>query len=438
MLQDPSQRSYALLSGFVFFFFFAQAAAISLLSIWLSQSLHLSGAAAGMVFSANFIAAMASQPLYGYISDRMGFRRLVPAATACLVTLAGPFFLWVYAPLLRFNLLAGAVVGGLYIGVTFVAGSYALEAYINRISRRDGFEYSRVRLWGSLGFAAAAFVSGDLYNLNPNLNFFLASAAGLVLLPLIWGVRGSRDAMATGPASDAPGDALRLADAAGVLVDPKFWRLMVLILGVTNLYLVYDLQFPHYFASMFATPARGNAMFGYLNSAQIFVEAGMMFVAPVIVRRTGAKNGLLIATAIMIVRIAGSGLAIGPLTISACKMLHSLELPILMVSIFRYIGFHFEQRLSATIYMVGISFGHSLGLALLSPVVGSLYDVIGFPHTYFIIAAFAAVFWTTSTFALSPTPNEMPRGAVNEADRAKANAAATPAKPAPAAPAPIH
>jgi len=150
----------------------------------------------------------------------------------------------------------------------------------------------------------------------------------------------------------------------------------------------------------------------------------MMFVAPIIVRRTGATRGLLLASGIMIVRIAASGLAIGPITISMCKMLHSLELPILAVSIFRYIAYHFDAHLSSTVYLVGVSFGHSLGLALLSPVVGSFYDHIGFQPTYFVIAGMAALFWTLSFFALSPTPPEVPRG--RSAAAAGANSPSSP------------
>jgi len=138
-----------------------------------------------------------------------------------------------------------------------------------------------------------------------------------------------------------------------------------------------------------------------LNTA---VEAGMMFVAPWIVMRTGARFGLLLASGIMIVRIAGSGLAIGPVSISACKMLHSLELPILSVSIFRYIAYHFETRFSSMIYLVGVSFGHSLGLSLFSPLAGIGYDRIGFQQTYFLIAAGALIFWLGSWFSLAPTP----------------------------------
>jgi len=403
---SETRRNYAALSAFIFCFFFAQAMAMSLLSIWLTRSLGLNGVQAGTVFSANFIGAMCAQPLYGYLSDRMGFRKVVPVGIALLVVLAGPFFSFAYAPLLRWHIVVGAAVGGLYLGVTFIAGSYALESYVDRVGRKYGFEYSRVRLWGSLGFASAAVFSGRLYNLDPSINFFLASAAGFLLLPILAFARIAPD-----PTQQAVSDRLTPRDSAAVLGQPKFWAFMVLILGVTNLYLVYDQQFPFYFSSLFPTPEAGNAMFGYLNSAQIFVEAGGMFVAPFLVRRIGATRGLMLATAIMIVRIGGSGLAIGPLTISACKMLHAIELPILVVSIFRYIAYHFEPRHASTIYMVGVSFGHSLGLAILSPLAGVSYDLVGFQNTYFLIAGLALLFWIASWFALSPTPPEVGKAA---------------------------
>ena len=396
---SPTRRNYSLLSAFLYFFFFAQAVSMSMLAIWLKGAMGLSGAAVGTVFAANFLAAMLAQPVLGYVSDKMGLRKSVPAAIGCLVVLACIFFGLIYAPALRVNLPLGAVLGGLYLGVTFVAGPFAIESFVDRVGRKYGFEYSRARLWGSLGYASAAAFTGRLYNLDPKLNFYLASAAGVLLLPIILSAR-----IETGTTERATAKALTPRDAASILQLPKFWGFMVLILGVTNLYLVYDQQFPVYFASLFATPARGNELFGYLSSAQIFVEAGMMFIAPWIVMRTGARHGLLLASGIMIVRIAGSGLAIGPISISACKMLHSLELPILSVSIFRYIAYHFETRFSSMVYLVGVSFGHSLGLSFFSPLAGIAYDRIGFQHTYLLIAACASTFWLGSWFSLSPTP----------------------------------
>jgi OHS family lactose permease-like MFS transporter len=391
-----SRRNYSLLSAFLFFYFMAQGATISLLSIWYSKALGLGSTEIGFVFSANFVGAMISQPLYGYLSDKIGLRKHLLWVIAALCISSGAFFKFVYAPLLTTHLTLGAATGGLYLGITFLAGSYAIESFVDRVGRGYGFEYGRARLWGSLGFASAAFVSGHLYNLDPVYNFALASLAGLLLVPVLLASRiePRRD-------EQLSSSSLRMRDAAAILGIRKFWGFMVLILGVTNLYLVYDQQFPRYFASLFADPQVGRTLFGYLSSAQIFMEAGMLFIAPIIVRQLGPKRGLLLATAIMIVRIAGSGIASGPVSISCMKMLHSLELPILIVSVFKYIAMHFELRLAATIYMVGFSFGHSLGLALLSPVAGNAYDRFGFPHTYLLIAAFALLFWIGSWFSLA-------------------------------------
>mgnify|MGYP005809802089 CR=1 FL=1 len=395
------QTHFRFLCGYIYIYFFAQAMSISLLAVWLHSTLKLSGTETGTVFAANSIAAMCSQPLYGFVSDRVGTRRNVLWAVAVLVALSGPFFPLLYAPLLKENVLLGAAVGGLYLGVTFMAGSYAIESYVDRIGRRDGFEYSRVRLWGSLGFASAAAFSGRIYNVDPGINFALASAAGILMLVLLAVWRA-------GPADNDVGarERVHLAEALALLRMPGFWRFMVFILGVTNLYQVFDQQFSRYFASLFPDPDTGVAMFGYLNSVQIFLEAGGLFLAPLLVRRIGAKNGLLLAGAIMIVRIAGSGLAVGPLSISAMKLLHSVELPILGVSIFRYIAYHFDNRFASTVYMVGVSFGHSIGLAVLSRFVGHGYDMIGFPATYLSIAGLGLVFLVLSAFALLSTPPE--------------------------------
>jgi OHS family lactose permease-like MFS transporter len=393
------QSHFRFLCTFVYVYFFAQAMSMSLLALWLRSTLHLSGTETGIVFSANFIAAMCSQPVYGYLSDKIGMRKHVLWAVGALCMLSGVFLVYVYGPLLKTNILLGAALGGIYLGITFIAGSYAVESYVDRIGRAYGFEYSRVRLWGSLGYASAAFLTGRLYNVDPHINFMLASLAGLVLVLILalWRLPAHEAVSSTAPK-------LRLMDALGLLRDLAFWRFMVFILLVTNIYLVYDQQFPSYFASQFPDKATGAAMFGYLNSLQIFVEAGGLFLSPLLVGRIGAKKGLLLAGTIMIFRIAGSGLAMGPVSISCMKMLHSFELPILVVSVFRYIAFHFDNRLASTVYMVGFSFGHSLGLSLLSPLVGKSYDLIGFTNTYLLLSAIGAGCLVLSAFVLAPTP----------------------------------
>ena len=397
------QTHYTFLSGYVFGYFFAQAMSVSLLAIWLRSTLQLNGNETGIVFSANFIAAICSQPVYGFLSDKAGMRKYVLWAVAVLAMLSGPFLVYVYGPLLKSHFLLGAALGGIYLGITFTAGGYAVESYVDRVARAWGFEYSRVRMFGSLGFATAASFSGRLFSIDPHINFYLASAAGVALVTvlLMW-----RTPVVEPSATQAP--RVRLADAIGILRDRHFWRFMLFVLTVTNVYLVFDQQFPAYFASLFPTPEEGAAMYGYLNSIQVFLDAVGLFLSPLLVRRIGAKNGLLLAGAIMLIRIAGSGLAAGPLSISCMRLLHSVEVAIILVSVFRYIACHFDNHLASTVYMVGWSFGHSIGLALLSPLVGKFYDLYGFQQVYLALAALGLVFLILSVWGLEDTPAEMP------------------------------
>ncbi|MEO7577724.1 MAG: oligosaccharide MFS transporter [Massilia sp.] len=396
------QFHYSFLCSYMFGYFFAQAMSVSLLALWLRDILHLNGADTGIVFAANFAAAICSQPLYGLISDKVGMRKHILWTVAILTLLSGPFLVHVYSPLLRHHLMLGATLGAIYLGITYISGGYAVESYVDRISRAHGFEYSRVRMFGSLGFATAASFSGRLFNADPGINFYLASAAGLALVALLALWRAPATAT---PAVEPP--RVRTVDALGVLRDKHFWRFMFFVLTVTNVYLVFELQFAAYFASLFPTREEGAAMYGYLNSVQIFLEALGLFLAPLLVRRIGAKNGLLLAGAVMLIRIAGAGLSVGPVSISCMRLLHSVEMPIILVSVFRYIACHFEHRLASTVYMVGWSFGHSICLVLLSPLIGQCYDLIGFQGVYLSLAAIGLVFLILSVWVLEDTPAEI-------------------------------
>lgn len=189
----------------------------------------------------------------------------------------------------------------------------------------------------------------------------------------------------------------------------KFWRLSLYVMGVPCLYQIYDQQFPIYFASQFSSPEEGNRFYGYLNSLQVFIEAGVMFVAPYIVNRIGPKQGLLLSGAIMAVRIVASGLVADPVSISMVKLLHALELPILLVALFKYIVVHFDARLSATIYLIGFNVFTQVVTTMLSSPVGELYDEMGFADSYLLLGSVVTVnlivsYWLLDNRAPATTP----------------------------------
>lgn len=390
-----SKRLYWQLSAYFFFFFFTWSSSYSLFSIWLGQEINLNGAETGIIFSVNAIFALCMQPIYGYISDKIGLKKNILFFISMLLVLVGPFYIYVYGPLLQFNVLLGAAVGGLYLGTAFLAGIGAIESYIEKIGRKYQFEYGKSRMWGSLGWAAATFFAGQLFNINPNINFWIASVSAVILVAIIISVKVEMTHHEMERA-----DSVTLKDVGQLFLLKDFWYLMLYVVGVTCVYSVYDQQFPIYYSSLFATEALGNQVFGYLNSFQVFLEAGMMFLAPFLVNKLGAKRSLLLAGFLMAFRIIGSGIVVGPIGISSMKLIHAVELPIMLIAIFKYLAANFDTRLSSVLYLVGFQFASQVGASILSPLAGRLYDSIGFRQSYLLMGVLVLVFSIISIFTL--------------------------------------
>ncbi|WP_302579520.1 MFS transporter [Clostridium saudiense] len=398
---SKSKVVYLKLSAYFFFFFVTWSASYSLFSIWLGQEINLSGADTGIVFSVNAIFALCMQPLYGYISDKIGLRKSILTFISVLLIFVGPFYIYVYGPLLKYNTILGAVVGGIYLGTAFLAGVGAIESYVEKIGRKYNFEYGRSRMWGSLGWAAATFFAGQLFNINPNINFWIASISAIILFFIILSI-----SIEMSDEDLEKAQSVKIKDVCLLFKLKEFWLFILYVIGVTCFYNVYDQQFPLYYSSMFSSKEIGNQIFGYLNSLQVFLEAGMMFMAPFIVNKIGAKKGLILAGLLMSFRIIGSGLATEPILISCMKLLHSVELPIMLIAVFKYLAANFDTRLSSILYLVGYQFASQVGATVLSPVIGRFYDTVGFSSTYIIMGCIVLVFTIISMFTLTSTKKE--------------------------------
>ncbi|MFZ2464982.1 MAG: MFS transporter, partial [Caldibacillus thermoamylovorans] len=357
--------------------------------------IELSGAATGTIFSINAIFALCIQPIYGYVSDKIGLKKNILFFISALLLLVGPFFIYVYGPLLKYNVLLGGIVGGLFLGTTFLAGVGAIESYIEKVGRRYDFEYGKSRMWGSLGWAAATFFAGQLFNINPNINFWVASISAIVLFAIILSVKIEMTEQEIERA-----ESVKLKDVGRLFLLKDFWFFIMYVLGVTVFYNVYDQQFPLYYSSLFPSEQIGNQVFGYLNSFQVFLEAGMMFAAPFIVNKIGPKKGLVLAGLLMAFRIIGSGLVTGPIGISGMKLIHAVELPIMLIAIFKYLAANFDTRLSSVLYLVGFQFATQVGASILSPIAGSFYDHIGFRYTYLLMGITVLAFTLISSYTL--------------------------------------
>lgn len=376
-------RNYFALSAVSFLHLFAWSAAMSFFAIWLGQHLGIGATKTGLLYSANALAALCMQPVLGFISDKIGLKKTLLFTILIILLLIGPFFIYIYGPLLVSNFYLGAILGGIYLGFIFNAGYGVIDSYINKVSIKYGFEYGRARMWGSFGWAAATYTTGIAMNINPNLAFVSASLAALIAIICL--------SMAKVEISDVEmkkANSVSLKDIKHLLQNKDF--LLFFMIGVGCVYDVYDQQFGVYFVSQFESQAEGNRWFGDLGAIQTFFEAIFLFVTPVIANKLGAKRTLILAGTIMSIRIIGSSLEWGPLWIAAVKCIHSFEKPLFLVGQFKYISKNFDLRLSASIYL-GCLCTSSICASIFSPFFGSMYESIGFSQSYLYIGIVAGI-----------------------------------------------
>lgn len=106
---------------FFFFYYFIMSAYFPFFPVWLADVNHLTKTETGIVFSSISLFAIIFQPVFGLMSDKLGLRKHLLWTITVLLILFAPFFIFVFSPLLQMNIIAGSLVGGIYLGIVFPA-----------------------------------------------------------------------------------------------------------------------------------------------------------------------------------------------------------------------------------------------------------------------------------------------------------------------------
>ncbi len=364
----------------------------SFFQIWLTTKQGFTGAQVGTIYSFGSAVALVLMFVYGSIQDKLGMKKtLMYFLIGCQVFLA-PFFTWIYVPMLESNFYVGAMVGAVYLAVSYLAACPVFEAVTERLSRRFSFEYGQARAWGSFGYAIAALSAGFLFTINPYLVFWTGSAVALVLLLILLFVHPeNNDAVRNKYENQA--ESLKdskspsFSEIIGVFKIFDVWKIIIFVIMSWTFYTVFDQQmFPQFFTQFFDTPEEGQQAYGVLNSIQVFLEFLMMGLVPVLMKKIGVRKAILLGCLIMIIRIGGCGLVTNPLGVALVKLLHAPETALFILGIFRYFTLHFDTRMSATIYMVGFQIAAQVGQIVFSTPLGLLHDNIGYQNTFLTIS----------------------------------------------------
>ncbi|MFP5595807.1 oligosaccharide MFS transporter [Kluyvera sp. 142486] len=396
---SPMRLAQCKMSGFIFLYFFTWSSSFGLYALWLSQKVGLDSVTIGSVFAINGVFAVVMKPVYGYIMDKIGMSKWLLYFVCATSALMAPFFVFIYQPLLLSYTLVGIIIGAFYLSLGWYAGVAAAESYADRFSRLYGLEFGRIRMWGSLGWALAASMSGVLFNYTPAANFILSSSTSLLMLAVLLSLKIGDEQLRNNAVISE--NKIVFADVIALMQNRKFWMFSLYVAGVAWMMFVAEQQFPRYFVSFFATKEQGNAWYGYLGTLQAGIEFLMMMFIPALVNYYGAKKGLLLCGCVVGVRLILSGLTVDPLMISIIKPFYGVEIALLLISVFKYIAEHFHKRVNATMYLLGYQAMVYVGSVVVAPPAGYLYDKIGFSHTFLMMGCCALLFTLISSFTLS-------------------------------------
>lgn len=393
-----NRSDYIKISAFMLLFFVVWTMSFSLYAIWLGHHATLTSAEIGTVFAVNGAFAVVLKPVYGYITDKLGMKKYLLYFVALMSSLLMPFFTYVYQPLLVNNFAIGVAVGALYLSLAWYAGIGVSESYCDRFGRLKGFEFGRIRMWGSCGAAVTASFAGILFNISPVINFSISSIMSLVMLALLISIKI--------PESDnlenavVPKRKISLPDVSDLLKQGDFWRFCFYVAGIVWVMHIAEQQFPRYFVSFFNGNKEGTSWYGYLSTVQAIVEFISMMTIPWVVNRIGPYKTLIVAGLLIGARLVISGFATSPIMIAFIKPFYGLENALLLIAVFKYIANNFDNRVNSTMYLIGYQCFIYVGTIFISTPVGALYDKIGFSKAYFIMGATIIFFSLVSIFVL--------------------------------------
>ncbi|MCZ7569269.1 MAG: MFS transporter [Ardenticatenaceae bacterium] len=378
-------------------FFALNFTAIGIFSPFLAlylASIHLSGSQIGLLLAIIPLAGFLVQPLWGLMSDVYGLRRRA-LVVACFCTAAGTvlFGMTTDFRLLFVLTLITAVTKG---PIGPLGTALALE-HLDNNGNRPGF--GSFRLWGSIGFAIAAFVIGALVVEGAVWRIIPVYAVVMFALGLI---------------------ALALPDAE--IREEVNWRQGIMLLkqerqlarffvsclligatlGIVNSYLAVYLNDIH---------APGWVIGAALALAAL-LEVPLMGQVPALLARWGMRLVLVGGVAVLPFRWLLYAIITEPLLVVPTQVLHSIAMMALLVVGVLYVDQQLARPWRATGQALCAAALHGIGPALGLFVGGLIYERAGIAPMWLVSALVALIGVVVLDWAVRTPVTHAARGEV--------------------------
>jgi MFS transporter, PPP family, 3-phenylpropionic acid transporter len=322
----------------------------------------------GLVLAAAIWGKVLTTPILGALADRLGTRRavMVGLATASFSAYAALAEAGGFWPLLALNFVAAAAQSAL---------SPLGDAVTLAAARAGGFEYGRVRAWGSASFILAALGSGAL----------LAATSAAQVLPLVL----AASALVLAACFAIP--SLPLAAGAGrrgnirrLIADRRFWLFVAAAAALQASHQLY-----YGFGSLYwRSLGYSDATIGLLWAEGVVAEIALFWRGGRLLARLGPLGLMALGGAGGIVRWSLMGLVPWLPGIAALQLLHALTFGASYLGAVHFLSRHVPAAAAASAQAIFAAVSSGVGGGLVMLAAGALYGQFG-GRAYLFMALFS-------------------------------------------------
>jgi PPP family 3-phenylpropionic acid transporter len=337
--------------------------------VWL-EAKGLTPANIGLVIGSATFVRVFFNPLVAHVADRRGTRQPIMALMAVFAVIFFSFFFVTdnFWPILLVTILFSSCWGAMQpLG----------ESLTMLSAKENGFEYGRVRLWGSLAFIATAIIAGRvLSDTTPDAIMVMIFASVVLMFAVTLFLPNMRTSKATG--SSFP--------IAPLLRNKAFLLVLIAAALIQSSHAVY-----YGFGTIhWQKSGISDTVIGVLWAEGVIAEVILFSMGAAVLRYTGPMRLIILGGVAGILRWVGTGLDDSLPALFILQALHGLTFGATHLGVIYFISDKVPEELSATALSLYSAVVMGLAMGLMVMASGQLYGVLG-GQAYFVVAVMAAI-----------------------------------------------
>ncbi len=364
---------YWRLSGYYFAYFAFIGAFSPYFTLYL-KSLAFSAWDIGLLMSQMQLMRLFGPNLWGWLVDRYGHRLFIIRLAAVVALLGFLAFFWL-------DRLPGMLLAMAVLAFFWSAALPLVEMLTFDHLRDQGGQYSRIRLWGSVGFIAAVMATGYVLDRVPPVGILWVCA--LILLAILGCALCLPESQ---PSTAASGE----QSIRRILSQPRVLALMAACLAMSaahgGFYVFFSIHLDNHGYS--------KTEVGLLWSLGVLAEIGMFMIMHRLVWRFSLRDLLLASFAAAVLRFVLMGWGVESLALMVfVQLLHGLTFGVYHATAIAAVNLWFPGKAQGRGQALYSSLSFGAGGLLGALISGWTWDRLGAGWTFCIGAACALFGW---------------------------------------------